>query len=70
MTIMFVSSNFGVFQYRSQSPFKHSPIILPHTYTVDSKQLEHGCRMVYAGFPSFFGLGLEEGHVPTLWPLL
>ena len=20
--------------------------------------------------PSFFGLGLEDGHVPTLWPLL
>ena len=27
------------------------------------------CRMVYAGVP-FFGLGLEDGHVPTFWPVL
>ena len=26
--------------------------------------------MIYAGVHSFFGLGLEEGHVPTFWPLL
>ena len=38
--------------------------------TVDSKKLEHGWRMIHAGFPSFFGLGLEEGHVPTFWLLL
>ena len=25
--------------------------------TVDSKTLEHGCWMLYAGLPSFFGLG-------------
>ena len=37
---------------------------------VDSKMLEHGCRVIYAGFPSFFGLGLEDGHVPTFWLLL
>ena len=24
-----------------------------------------GCRMIYAALPSFFGLGLEDGHVPT-----
>ena len=23
--------------------------------------------MIYAGFSSFFGLGLEDGHVPTFW---
>ena len=31
--------------------------------TVDSKKLEHGCRMIYSGFPSFSGLGLDDGHV-------
>ena len=35
--------------------------------TVDSKKLEHGCSMIYAGFPSFLGLGLEHGPVPTFW---
>ena len=39
-------------------------------YTVDSNTLEHGCRMMYAGFASLFGLGLEDGHVPTFWLLL
>ena len=23
--------------------------------------------MIYAGCPAFFGLGLEDGHVPTFW---
>ena len=27
--------------------------------------MEHGRRMVDAGVPSFLGLGLEDGHVPT-----
>ena len=26
--------------------------------------------MIHAGVPSFFGLGLEDGHVPTFWLLL
>ena len=26
--------------------------------------------MIYAGVPSFFGLGLEDGHVPTFWLLV
>ena len=39
-------------------------------HTVDSQKLDHGCSMVYAGFSSFFGLRLEEDHVPTFWPLL
>ena len=35
--------------------------------TVDSN-MEHECRrMFYAGVPSFFGLALEGGHVPTFW---
>ena len=38
--------------------------------TVDSKKLEHGCRLIYAGFPSIFGLGLGNCHVPTFWLLL
>ena len=38
--------------------------------TVDSKKLEHGCRMIYAGVTSFFGLGLEDGCVPTFWLFL
>ena len=31
------------------------------------KELEHGYRMTFAGLPSFCGLGLEDGHVPTCW---
>ena len=27
-------------------------------FTVDSQKLEHGCRLIYAGAPSFFGLRL------------
>ena len=37
---------------------------------IDSKKLEHGCWMIHAGLPSSFGLGLEDGHVPTFWLLL
>ena len=40
-----------------------------HT-TVDSNGLEHGCRMMYAGFPSFFGLGSEDVQISTFWLLL
>ena len=35
--------------------------------TADSKKLEHGWRTSYAGRPYFFGLGLEDGHVPIFW---
>ena len=28
------------------------------------------CRMICGGLPSFFGLGLEDGHVATFWLLL
>ena len=34
---------------------------------IDSKKLEHGCRMIYAVASSFFGLSLEDGDVPTFW---
>ena len=37
---------------------------------VASKKLQHGSSMTDAGCPSSFGFGLEEGHVPTFWPLL
>ena len=30
---------------------------------------EPGCRMICAGVPSVFGLGAQDGHVPTLWLL-
>ena len=39
-------------------------------YTADSKMVEHGCRLIYARIPSFFGLGLEDGRVPAFWHLL
>ena len=35
--------------------------------TVGSSKLEHGCRMIYAGSPSLFGSGLEDGQLPTPW---
>ena len=35
-----------------------------------SRKLQHGCRMLYAGSSASFGLGLEDRHVPTFWPLL
>ena len=31
---------------------------------------EYGCGMIWAGFPSFFALGLEHSHIPTFWLLL
>ena len=34
------------------------------------QKMEHGHKMIYAGLPSFLGLGLEDGHVPTFWLLL
>ena len=34
--------------------------------TVGSKKLESGCRMVYAGFPSFLHLGSEDRHTNFL----
>ena len=35
----------------------------PYIPVTCCKTLERGCRMVYAGFPSFVGIGLEDGHV-------
>ena len=35
-----------------------------------SKLFQHGLRMMYAGFPCFLGLELEDPHVPTFWVLL
>ena len=44
--------------------------ILLGTTVVDCNKLEHARRMIYAGLPSFFGLGLEDGHISTFWLLL
>ena len=38
----------------------------PINTAADSEKLEHGCRMFYDGCLSFSGLGLEDGHAPTL----
>ena len=38
--------------------------LLPNVSSVDSQKLEHGCGMIYAGFPSVFGSGL--GSCPSL----
>ena len=38
--------------------------------TVDSKKLEHRCRIISVGVAFFSGIGLEDGHVPIFWPLL
>ena len=37
--------------------------------TADSKKLEYGFRMIYAGVSAFVGLRLEHGHVATFWLL-
>ena len=42
----------------------------PRGRTLDSKKLEHGCRMSCAGVPSISGLGPADGHVPALLVLL
>ena len=34
--------------------------------TVDSKKLEYGLGVIHAEFSSYSGLGLEDGHIPTL----
>ena len=34
-------------------------------FTVDPNKLEHGWRMIHAGCHSFFGMGLEDCHVPS-----
>ena len=39
-------------------------------FTIDSKKLDHAHRMIYAGFTPFFGLGLDDVHVPTFRLLL
>ena len=44
------------------------PSVLFHA--VGSNKLEHRSRMIYAGFPSFFGLGSRDGGAPTFWLLL
>ena len=76
---MIVGWNYGVlvgvlviraplFRVYDRAPdFRDTPISRP---TVDCKRLDYGCRRMYAGFPSDFRSGLEDGHVPTFWLLL
>ena len=49
----------------NKSPFK-SP--LGRIYSRLQKS-EHGCRLIYAGVPSAFGLGLEGGHIPAFFQI-
>ena len=39
-------------------------------YTVDSKKLEYGFRMIYVIFLLPHALGSEDGHIPAFWLLL
>ena len=48
-------------------PPKKGALIFFRGSRADSKTLEHGCRLIHAGFSSFLTSGLEEGHVPTFW---
>ena len=47
-----------------------SKLLLGAKDTLDSSKFEQGCGMSYALVPSFFASGLEDGSVPTFWPLL
>ena len=56
---------------QSQSTREMESFHIPRQHTSYSRQkLEDGYRMIYAGAPSFFGLGLDNCHVPTFWLLL
>ena len=49
----------------------HQNPLAPHMDpTVDSKKLEHGCRMIHAGRPSLFWFGIRGDDIPTFWLLL
>ena len=60
------SSTFNTVKGRGDSTIRASitaNIVVPSSlYTVVSKKLEHGCRMIYAGFTSFFGFGLAGDY--------
>ena len=55
-----ISGRIHIYIYMALSLYRGS-VLRDFGSTVDSKQSEH---------VSFFGLGLEEGHVPTFWLLL
>ena len=42
----------------------------PEGYSSRLQKLKPRLRMVSAGSSSFFGLGSQDGHVPTFWLLL
>ena len=54
-----------------QRPPVNTPVV-PQSglLTIGFKKLQHGCRMTYAGYVSFVGLGLEDGRVLIFWHLL
>ena len=41
-----------------QAGEERAHIGLQHCFTADSKKLECGCRVIYAGFPFFFCFGI------------
>ena len=61
------TSNVTIFLGPPETAAHLSNIVLS---TADSKKLEHGWRMIYAGVPFLCSMGLEDGHVPTFWLLL
>ena len=44
--------------------------IQPFPSILDSKKLEYGFRVIYAGVPSFTGFEVEDSRIPTFWLLL
>ena len=59
-----------VFPNTPNKPPKRDLVTSTRPNTVDFKRLEQVRRMICAGVPSLFGLGLEEGHAPTVCLLL
>ena len=59
---MYILGALGLFIMVDSKKLEHGGTVdskkLEHGRTVDSEKLEHACRMIYAGDPSFFGLGL------------
>ena len=52
-------------------PYGTIPLGLADVSGGTYKQLDHGSRMTFAGFPRFFGsgVGLGDGRVPSVWLL-
>ena len=65
-TLVYISSNHHI-MYIHVRVDTHNYTQQTTLNTVDSKKWKRGCRMMTAGSPSLFGLGLKNGHVPTVW---